>query len=110
MSKMIQIVREEELDEVYPASMLGSLQRLKRESIGQAGRALAERLLGGKIYEGQTPAQFFSLCYSLRSSILHFGKVPTEITDFLSVCATAHAFVCDLLIASFEESPRTEVS
>src|SRR5205823_5228265 len=55
------------------------LDRQPRESIGQAGRALAERLLDGKVYEGQTPAQFFSLCYGLRSSILHSGKVPAEI-------------------------------
>ena len=101
LAKMIKVVEESGVEEATHDAMLGSLQRLKRESIGQAGRALAERLLGGKVYEGQTPAQFFSLCYRLRSSILHSGKVPEEITDFLSVCATAHAFVCDLLIASF---------
>jgi hypothetical protein len=110
VARMIQIVEEEELDEGHRAAMLGSLQRLKRESIGQAGRALAERLLGGKVYEGQTPAQFFSLCYGLRSSILHSGKVPAEITDFLSVCATAHAFVCDLLIASFGERQLRDIA
>ena len=86
------------------------LDRQPRESIGQAGRALAERLLDGKVYEGQTPAQFFNLCYGLRSSILHSGKVPGEITDFRSVCATAHAFVCDLLIASFVEKQQREIA
>jgi hypothetical protein len=110
VARMIQIVEEGELDEGHRAAMLGSLQRLKRESIGQAGRALAERLLGGKVYEGQTPAQFFSLCYGLRSSILHSGKVPVEITDFLSVCATAHAFVCDLLIASVGERQLQDIA
>ena len=107
LAKMIKVFEESGVEEATHDAMLGSLQRLKRESIGQAGRALAERLLGGKVYQGQTPAQFFSLCYRLRSSILHSGKVPPEITDFLSVCATAHAFVCDLLIASFgERQPR----
>jgi len=75
-----------------------------------AGRALAERLLAGKVYEGETPAQFFSLCYRLRSSILHSGKVPVEITDFISVCTTAHAFVCDLLIASFGERQLGDIA
>ncbi|CEF49256.1 unnamed protein product [uncultured bacterium] len=110
VARMIQIVEEGELDEGHRAAMLGSLRRLKRESIGKAGRTLAERLLGGKVYQGQTPAQFFTLCYGLRSSILHSGKVPAEITDFLSVCATAHAFVCDLLIASFGESQLRDIA
>jgi hypothetical protein len=101
VERMEQIIKEGELDEGHRASMLGSLQWLKRESIGQAGRALADRLLGGKVYDGQEPARFFTFCYELRSSILHLGKVPAEITDFLSVCTTAHTFVCDLLIASF---------
>jgi hypothetical protein len=86
------------------------LDRQPGESIGQAGKALAERLLGDKVYEGQTPAQFFGLCYRLRSSILHSGKVPVEITDFLSVCATTHAFVCDLLIASFGERQLRDIA
>ena len=105
IERMIQMIKDEELneDEAGRTAMLGNLERLKTESIGQAGRALAERLLGGKVYDGKTPAQFFSLCYGLRSSILHSGKVPAEITDFLSLCATAHAFVCDLLTASFGE-------
>ncbi len=103
VERMEQIIKEGELDEGHRASMLGSLQWLKRESIGQAGRALADRLLGGKVYDGQEPARFFTFCYDLRSSILHLGKVPAEITDFLSVCTTAHTFVCDLLIASFGE-------
>jgi len=91
---MIQIVEQGELDEGHRASMLGSLHGLEAESIGQAGRALAERLLSGKVYERQTPAQFFNLCYGLRSSILHSGKVPAEITDFHSVCARhTHLFV-----------------
>ena len=50
VARMIQIVGEGELDEGQRAAMFGSLERLKRESIGQAGRALAERLLGGKVY------------------------------------------------------------
>jgi hypothetical protein len=103
VTKMIQIVEDGELDEGQRAAMIASLQRLKRESIGQAGRALAGRLLGGQVYDGKTPARFFSLCYGLRSSILHSAKLPVEITDFLGLCTTAHAFVCDLLIASFEE-------
>lgn len=104
VARMMQVVQEGGADEGTRAAMFGSLQRLKRESIGQAGRALADRLLGGKVYEGQPPARFFTTCYELRSSILHLGKAPVGIDDFPSVCAVAHAFVSDLLIASFAEA------
>jgi hypothetical protein len=104
VAKMLQIVDEGGVDEATRAAMSGSLQWLKRESIGQAGRALADRLLDGRVYAAQPPGRFFTFCYELRSSILHLGKVPAAINDFPSVCAAAHAFVCDLLIASFAEA------
>lgn len=104
VARMMQAVREAELDESTRAAMSGSLERLKRESIGQAGRALADRLLGDKVYEGQSPSQFFRFCYELRSSILHLGKVPGEGYSFARTCAAAHTFVCDLVIASFAEA------
>jgi hypothetical protein len=104
VAKMMQIVEEGGLDDGTRAAMSGSLQWLKRESIGQAGRALADRLLAGRVYEAQPPARFFTFCYEMRSSILHVGNVPVAINDFAKVCAAAHAFVCDLLIASFAEA------
>jgi hypothetical protein len=104
VSRLIQIVHESGLDEGTRSSLSGSLQRLKSESIGQAGRALVDRLLLGRIYRGQPPAPFFTFCYDLRSSILHDGSVPATVNDFPSVCAAAQEFVCDLLIASFAEA------
>jgi hypothetical protein len=103
VAKLLEVVEEGGLDESTRAAMSGSLRWLNRESIGQAGRALAARLLHGRAYEGQAPDRFFSFCYNLRSSILHFGRVPVEITNFRNVCAAAHQFVCDILIASFAE-------
>ena len=104
VTRMMQIVEEGGVDDGTRAAMSGSLQWLKRESIGQAGRTLADRLLPGRVYEAQPPARFFTFCYELRSSILHLGNVPVAINDFPSVCAEAHAFVCDLLISSFAEA------
>lgn len=103
VSKLIQIVHESGLDKATRALISGSLQRLKSESIGQAGRALADRLLPGRVYHGQPPARFFTFCYNLRSSILHNGAVPAGTKDFPSVCAAAQELACDLLIASFAE-------
>jgi hypothetical protein len=104
VAKLIEIVDGSGVDEGTRAAMSGSLQWLKQESIGQAGRALATRLLPGRIYQMQSPARFFTFCYDLRSSILHFGTVPAAVADFPSVCTAAHEFVCDLLIASLAEA------
>ena len=48
------------------ASIAGSLRWLRSESVGQAGRRLAERL-GGRRYMDEAPQIFFSRCYE-RSS------------------------------------------
>ena len=104
VAKLIEIVDGSGMDDGTRSAMSGSLQWLKQESIGQAGRTLATRLLSGRIYQAQPPARFFTFCYELRSSILHFGTVPATVVDFPSVCAVAHEFVCDLLIASFAEA------
>lgn len=104
VARLIEIVNKGRLDEATRAAMLGSLQWLKQESIRQAGRALATRLLPDRIYLEQPPGRFFTFCYDLRSSILHRGTVPAAVGDFSSVCAAAHEFVCDLLIASFAEA------
>lgn len=103
VARLIEIVNESGLDEATRAALSGSLQWLEKESIGQAGRALATRLLPNRIYLGKPPGRFFTDCYDLRSSILHRGTVPTEVADFPSVCAAAREFVRDLLIASFAE-------
>jgi len=102
VERLVDIVRKSGLDKATGDALCGSLQWLKDESIGQAGRALAGRLLPGRLYLEQPPERFFSSCYGLRSSILHRGEIPQEVTDFPGVCSAAREFVCDLLIASFE--------
>jgi len=104
VERLIETINGSELDKATQEAMVGSLSHLKQESIGQAGRALATRLLAGRNYQSQSAADFFTFCYNLRSSILHSGTVPDHITDFAGVCATAREFVCDLLIASFAEA------
>ncbi len=108
VARMLQTLKEAGLEEGTRAAMSGSLERLRRESIGQAGRAIADRLLGGKAYAGQPPGRFFRLCYNLRSLILHLGKVPVEINDFAGVCAAEQPFVCDLVVASLAEAVENQ--
>ena len=106
VARMLQALKEAGLEEGTRAAMSGSLEGLRRESIGQAGRAIADRLLSGKAYAGQPPGRFFSLCYNLRSSMLHLGKVSVEINDLAGVCAAAQPFVCDLGVASLAEAAK----
>lgn len=55
-------------------SLLGSMQWLRQESIGRAGRRLASSL-EGRAYMELPPTQFFSRCYETRSRLAH-GAVP----------------------------------
>lgn len=77
-------------------SLIGSLQDLSKESIGQAGQKLANRL-GNREYAGQKPSQFFRRCYKLRSKLVH-GHVPRPTRDKIDdICASLELFVGDLL-------------
>jgi hypothetical protein len=76
VERLIQLTRASDLSEHEIRSMVGSLEWLKDESIGQAGRRLSARLGERRYKDGtETPGQFFTRCYSLRSSLVH-GHVP----------------------------------
>lgn len=91
-----------------PASrqaVVSSLNWLRYESIGQTGRALAERLLSKREYEGMRAGKFFSHCYSIRSEIVHNGKTSDPAIDLLQLSNSCQTFVGDLLLASFGIAP-----
>jgi hypothetical protein len=77
-------------------SLIGSIRWLFDESIGQAGRRLAETLEPRR-YMGLSPSAFFTRCYSMRSSLIH-GSVPRpERNDVDSLAANMEVFVGHLL-------------
>ena len=77
-------------------SLIGSLQSLRKESIGQAGRKLAEKL-GDCKYAGKKPSDFFTECYALRSRFIH-GDEPYPTRDEIANMSTSLVeFVGDLL-------------
>jgi hypothetical protein len=94
------------LSKLEPAreSLLSSLEHLREDSIGQAGRHLADQLLGNKIYTEMTPGKFFSKCYSIRSQTVHNGIPDDPDVDFLVLANLCQQFVGDLLLASFASS------
>ncbi len=91
------------LSDLEPAkkSLLSGLERLRNESIGQAGRHLADNLLRDRTYEGMAPGKFFSKCYSIRSQTVHNGSPDDSDINFHTLSNSCHMFVGDLLQASF---------
>jgi hypothetical protein len=77
-------------------SLIGSLQSLNKESIGQAGRKLVE-CLGDHTYSGQKPDAFFTSCYEIRSRLVH-GSVPRPTRDDIAnICISLESLVGDLI-------------
>jgi hypothetical protein len=77
-------------------SIVGVLDWLHRESIGQAGRRLAARL-GDRRYVDRSPSRFFTECYELRSALVH-GRYPRPIrAEVEQHAGPLELFVRDLL-------------
>lgn len=85
------------VDRATKEALRSSLEWLRRESIGQAGRELANTYLGDTLYLGMAARRFFRHCYTLRSEILHTGSPSDVSVDLLSIANVAQQFVGDLL-------------
>jgi hypothetical protein len=96
VSSLINQTEGAELPATERQSMLGSLQWLMRESIGQAGRRLAASL-HGRTYMGLPPSAFFTRCYELRSRLVHGTPPRPEFDELNVVAAHLEVFVGHLL-------------
>jgi hypothetical protein len=101
VDQLVNAVIAANIDEATRSAIKGSLQWLRRESIGQGGRRLTSDLLSGREYDARQPEKFFSFCYELRSEILHDGRVHDQSIDIHEAANTLSRFVADLLLASF---------
>lgn len=81
-------------------SIINGLDRLKYQSIGQAGRTLTRRLIPNEIFNGYKSVDFFTRSYDLRSQLLHDGKIADSRVDILQFANAMASFVPQLLIAS----------
>lgn len=93
------------IDQSVRESMLGSLERLKSESIGQAGRALVKGLIPGEHFDNQPATEFFTYCYGLRSEILHSGSIADQEVDMRHLANVMESFVARLLLVSLSTAP-----
>lgn len=93
---MIEATRTSDLDRHEIVSIIGSLEWLLNESIGQAGRKLAARL-GDRKYMDETPSTFFTRCYGLRSRLLHGHEPRPPRQEVGTRAGSLEHFVGDLL-------------
>lgn len=79
------------------SSILGSLRRLRSESINQAGKRLTTERLGARVYGDKAASNFFSDCYQMRSELVHGNHPVPTFEEVNRVTATLEIFVSDLL-------------
>ena len=94
------------IDEKTKESIIRGLGDLQCESITQAGRTLAGRLIPDGLFDGQSSADFFAHCYGLRSRILHRGKIDDELLDVWHLANVMEGFVAKLLLAALNSAPQ----
>ncbi|MGI8652524.1 MAG: hypothetical protein ACR2I7_06990 [Geodermatophilaceae bacterium] len=103
VAELIAATRASLLTTAERDSLAGSLSWMRTESIGQAGRRLA-RTLEPRRYMDLSPSKFFTLCYEMRSALVHgHAPRPTMIeVDRLAANLTVflgHLLSGELLIA-----------
>lgn len=106
VDRWIQEVRESELSRDEITSLVSSLEFLRLESIGRAGRRLAQRL-GDRRYGDpvkEAPAKFFTDCYELRSRLVHGAHPRPTFNEVNGRVAGLELMVSDLLSGELLEA------
>ncbi len=98
--------RQSTIDESTKESIIGSLGRIRYQSIMQAGRTLVRRLIPSERFDGQSSADFFARCYDRRSKLLHQGTIAGELVDMRDLANTMENFVARLLLAALNSEPQ----
>jgi hypothetical protein len=99
VDRLIEETRQADLPRDEVSSLLGSLQYLRHESIGRAGRQLVQRL-GDRTYGNpvKEPAgKFFTKCYDLRSRLAHGTHPRPTFEEVNGRVAGLELMVSDLL-------------
>jgi hypothetical protein len=98
VTQLIADTRDSGLAQNNRDSLVGSLELLKIESVGAAGRRLAASL-GDRTYMDESPS-IFTRCYEMRSQLVH-GRFPRPAPGDVGSCAVGlECFAGDLLGAA----------
>lgn len=98
---------ETELNKDAKDILKNGLGFLKTQSISQAGRELAYKLLGNKQFNGKDASKFFSYCYNIRSKILHEGSQPSGV-NVEQLVTHLEEFVSSMLLAAINNIESIE--
>jgi hypothetical protein len=105
VDRLIGLTRMSGLDEADVASMLGSLEHLKHESVIGACKRLTRERLDDRVYVGKSAVQFFLDAYALRNALAHGAEHRPPHDEIQSQAIDLRRFVGDLLsgpLLSFE--------
>jgi hypothetical protein len=98
VKSLITTTRQSDIPKAEKDSIVGNLNWLLDESIGQAGKKLASKLGDRTYMEGtETPEKFFSRCYNLRSALVHGSHPRPSREEVGDRTAPLERFVGDLL-------------
>lgn len=103
VERLLDLTKEAALDPKESASILGSLRRLKNESIRQTGMKLVSSQLGDRRYADKSATDFFYYCYGLRSSLAHGACPLPEHGQVGRAAASLEMMVSDLLAGRLKE-------
>jgi hypothetical protein len=93
---LIGLTEATDLPDSERASLLGSMQWLRLQSIRQAGKTLAATV-GNRTYMDMAPSKFFDHCYELRSRLVHGNPPLPERQEVDVSAAQLERFVAHLL-------------
>jgi hypothetical protein len=99
---LISATRSSTLPQQEIDSIVGSLNLLYSESIGRAGRRLAQSL-GDRRYDEEPPAEFFRRCYDIRSQLVHGHHPRPPQSEVNRRAANLEVFVSHLLAGDLLE-------
>jgi hypothetical protein len=96
---LIHSTRNSGLPKSEKDSLLGSLSRLKQDSISRRGKALIDEQIGEKEYDDKAAKDFFQHCYYVRSDLVHNGAPSDESLDVGRLVTQLDQLVADLMVA-----------
>ncbi len=105
VKEFIAKTQQSTVDKLTRESIIGSLNRIRYQSISQAGRTLAHRFIPNELFKGQSSAAFFARSYDLRGQIVHDGKIADEKLNIRDVANVMETFVAQLLLAVLNSEP-----
>ncbi len=99
VDELISRTESSNISEAEKSSIRGSLKWLYKDSISQSLRAMAEKYLTGKKYDGLEPERFIKKCYDARSKLVHSGSVDDSKYNIGGLAGSLELYMKDILIA-----------